>query len=77
MILKDAFGPPSGRKSKIKIKNVPASFRDDEFYMSHYQKDAETERGFAPIPSIQVRCLTIFTGTHSVMVQHSLNRLRK
>ena len=31
----------SGKKSK----SGKDSFRDEEFYMSHYQKDADTEKG--------------------------------
>ncbi|KAI0743513.1 ATP-dependent RNA helicase DBP10 [Daedaleopsis nitida] len=35
----------SGKKTKS--KSGTGSFRDEEFYMSHYQKDADTEKGYS------------------------------
>ena len=37
----------SGKKSRA----AKGSFRDEEFYMSHYQKDADTEKGYVSVPS--------------------------
>jgi hypothetical protein len=39
---KDTFG--TGKKTR--------SFRDEEFYLSHYQKDANTEKGCGMSPHL-------------------------
>ncbi|KIM20684.1 hypothetical protein M408DRAFT_30142 [Serendipita vermifera MAFF 305830] len=41
------FGKSKSEDSRKASKREPKSFKDEEFYMSHYQKDAETERGYS------------------------------
>lgn len=43
--IESAFGP-STTMSKSKASKR-TSFKDEDFYMSHYQKDADTERGYS------------------------------
>ncbi|KAJ3264816.1 ATP-dependent RNA helicase ddx54 [Chytriomyces hyalinus] len=45
--LQSTFKNLSKDSKKRKRSDKPATFRDEEFYMSHFQKDAATEKGYA------------------------------
>ncbi|KAJ3074379.1 ATP-dependent RNA helicase ddx54 [Podochytrium sp. JEL0797] len=44
--LQAAFKNLNDKKRK-RTEKIPGAFRDEEFYMSHFQKDAATEKGYA------------------------------
>ncbi|KAJ3031440.1 UNVERIFIED_CONTAM: ATP-dependent RNA helicase ddx54 [Siphonaria sp. JEL0065] len=45
--LQNAFKNLNEKSKKRKRSDKPATYRDEEFYMSHFQKDAATEKGYA------------------------------
>ncbi|KAI8610557.1 P-loop containing nucleoside triphosphate hydrolase protein [Chytriomyces sp. MP71] len=45
--LQNTFTNLKTNDSKKRKRDKPTSYRDEEFYMSHFQKDAATEKGYA------------------------------